>query len=215
VVCLISSSGLVSQNPQVQAKSAKSFPIIVFSSVKWSADPSYYSVAIDSTGTATYESSPNGLDRTGVPYTIEFEVSDRTRRIAFNLAQRLDYFAGSFGESTSFPDKNQVRTLAYRYGEVRNQFTYSASSDPNIEEITSVFEELSQTFEDGRRLVYAQQHNKRAISSQLESMQKKAERHAVRELQALVPILRGVASDSELDRQVRDQAARLLAMAQR
>ena len=203
---------LFSQNPQLQTKGADRFPTIIFSSVKWSADPSYYSIAIDATGTATYESMPNG-DRAGVPYTTEFQVSDRSRRIVFNLAQRLDYFGGSFGESTSSPDKNNVRTLAYRYGDVNNQFTFSTSSDPDIEEISSVFEELSQTFEAGRRLAYDQQHDKRAITAQLETMQKKADRHAVRDLQALVPILRGVASDTDLDTSVREQASHLLALA--
>jgi len=137
LICLMSTCRLGGQNPQLQLKGTDRFPTIIFSSVKWNADPSYYSIAIDSTGTATYQSLPSG-DKGGVPYTIEFQVSDRTRRIAFNLAQRLAYFAGNLGESTSFPDKNDVRTLAYRYGSVSNQFTYSASSDPDIEEITSV-----------------------------------------------------------------------------
>jgi len=153
------------------------------------------------------------MEESGTLFTIEFQVSDRTRRIAFNLAQRLDYFAGSFGESQSTPNQNNVHTLAYRYERVSNQFTYSASSDPDIEELTSVFEELSQTFEYGRKLNDLEVHDKKGIQPQLEAMRTKAERHALRDLPALLPILRGLASDASLDASVRKQAATLIAMA--
>ena len=212
-VLLTCSSWMFGQNPQLRLKSAGRFPTVIFSSVRWNADPSYYSIAIDSSGTATYQSSPKGMEEDGVLFTIEFHVSDRTRRIAFNLAQRLDYFAGGFGESRSTPDQNNVHTLAYRYEGVSNQFTYSASSDPDIEELTSVFEELSQTFEYGRKLNDLEVHNKKGIQPQLEAMRTRAERHALRDLPALVPILRGLASDASLDASVRKQAATLIAMA--
>jgi len=214
-VILMFSSALMGQNPQLRLKSAGRFPTVIFSSVRWNADPSYYSIAIDSSGTATYQSAPKGIVDSGVAYTIEFQVSDRTRRIAFNLAQRLDYFAGEFGESQSTPNQNKVHTLAYRYESVNNQFTYSSSSDPDIEELTSVFEELSQTFEFGRRLNDLALHNRRGIQSQLQSMQEKADRHALRDLPALLPILRELASDAGLDPAVRKQASTLIAMASR
>lgn len=212
-VLLACSSWIFSQNPQLRLKSSGRFPTVIFSSVRWSADPSYYSIAIDSSGTATYQSAPRGMEESGTLFTIEFQVSDRTRRIAFNLAQRLDYFAGSFGESQSTPNQNNVHTLAYRYERVSNQFTYSASSDPDIEELTSVFEELSQTFEYGRKLNDLEVHDKKGIQPQLEAMRTKAERHALRDLPALLPILRGLASDASLDASVRKQAATLIAMA--
>ena len=215
VAILTCSSLLFAQNPQLRLKNAGRFPTVIFSSVRWSADPSYYSIAIDSSGTATYQSTPKGMEESGAPYTIEFQVSDRTRRIAFNLAQRLDYFGGGFGESQSSPDKNNVRTLAYRFESVNNQFTYSASSDPDIEELTSVFEELSQTFELGRKLNDLQVHNKKGIEPQLEAMRSKAERHALRDLPALLPILRELASDTSLDTAARKKAATLIAMASR
>ena len=81
---------------------------------------------------------------------------------------------------------------------MNNQFTYSSSSDPDIEELTSVFEELSQTFEYGHKLNDLALHNRRGIPSQLQSMQEKADRHALRDLPALLPILRELASDAGL-----------------
>lgn len=216
VCCLMSVCGIVvyGQNPQLQLKTSGQFPTVIFSAVRWNADPSYYSIAIDATGTATYLSSPDGLDKTGTPYTTEFQVGDRTRRIVFNLSQKLDYFAGSYGEAQSSPETHSVYTLAYRYGSVNNQYTYSTSSDADVEELTSVLEELSQTFEFGRKLTEYELRNRRAIGPQLDAMKIKADRHALRDLPALVPILRNVAADASIDAAARKQASSLIKQAQ-
>lgn len=210
----VSVSALSAQNPQLQLKNSGQFPTLIFSAVKWNADPSYYSIAVDASGTATYLSSPEGLGKTGVRYTTEFHVTDRTRRITFNLAQRLNYFGGGYGELQSSPGQNNVYTVAYRYGSVNNQFTYSRLGDPDLEELTSVFEELSQTFEYGRKIADFQLHNRRAIAPELEAMAGKAERHALRDLPALLPILRNVASDTSIDLAARQQASVLIKLAQ-
>jgi hypothetical protein len=202
------------QNPQLQLKTSGQFPTVIFNAVRWNADPAYYSIAIDATGTATYLSAPEGLDQTGTPYTTEFQVSDRTRRIVLNLAQKLNYFAGSYGELQSSPETHNVYTLAYRYGSVNNQYTYSTSSDADIEELTSVFEELSQTFEFGRKLSDDELHNRRAVGPQLDAMKAKADRHALRDLPALVPILRNLAADTSVDAAARKQASSLIKLAQ-
>jgi hypothetical protein len=211
---LVISTCLLAQNPQLRLNNAGRFPTVIFSAVKWNADPSYYSIAIDSSGSATYLSAPRGTEKSGVPYSTEFQVSDRTRRIAFNLTQRLKYFGDSFGESQTSPGENNVYTLGYRYGGIRNQFTFSSSKDADIQELTSVFEELSQTFEYGRKLRELELHDRKNIESQLEAMKLKADRHALRDLPALVPILRGLASDGSLDLGIRSQACSLLKLAQ-
>jgi hypothetical protein len=215
LVLLLGYLGISSaQNPQLQLKTSGQFPTVIFNAVRWNADPSYYSIAIDATGTATYLSAPEGLDKTGTPYTTEFQVSDRTRRIVFNLSQKLDYFAGSYGELQSSPETHNVYTLAYRYGSVNNQYTYSTSSDADLEELTSVFEELSQTFEFGRKLSEFELRNRKAIGPQLDVMKTKADRRALRDLPALVPILRDVAADTSVDAAARKQASSLIKLAQ-
>jgi hypothetical protein len=214
-IALLACSPLVfSQNPQLQLKTAGQFPTVIFTAVRWNADPSYYSIAIDASGTATYVCAPAGLGATGVPFTTEFRVGDRTRRIVFHVAQELNYFADSYGEQQSSPGKNNVYTAAYKYGSVNNQFTYSTSSDDNLQELTSVFEELSQTFEYGRNLLDARLHNRKAIEPELDEMTTKADRHALRDIAAVAPILRGLASDTDLNAQIRKKASSLIKMAE-
>lgn len=204
----------ISQNPQLHTKNGKRFPTVVFTSVLWTADPSYYSVAIDSMGAATYLSAPNSIEKTGVPYTVEFQVSDRTRRITFTVAQRLDFFAGDPALPTPSPDRGSVRTLTYTDGYFNNQFTYGTPSNPDLDELTSVFEELSETFESGRRLAYFQEHDKNSIAAELQQLNARAERHRARELQALIPILRRLAADQHLATATRNEAGTLLQLAQ-
>lgn len=201
---------LLSQNPQLATKNGKRFPTVIFTSVFWTADPSYYSIAIDSTGAATYQSAPSSLDRTGVPYTTEFQVSDHTRRAIFNLAQGLDFFAEEVQHTTGSPQNTTVRTLIYHDLQFNNQFTYSTSSDPEVQELTSVCEEISATLESGRRLAYFHQYDKNALDSELQRIETGTERHRFRELQALAAILNSIASDRRLEKATRDRAEALL-----
>jgi hypothetical protein len=210
MVELVSCPLLLSQNPQLKTKNGQRFPTVIFTSVFWAADPSYYSIAIDSTGAATYQSAPRSLEGTGVPYTTEFQASDKTRRTTFNLAQRLNFLRDTIPVSTGSPDKSTVRTLAYHDLQFKNELTYSSSSDPNVQELTSVLEEISETLELGRRLLYFYDHDKAKLDSELKRIETGGERHRFRELQALAAILNSIVSDRQLDRAVRDRADELL-----
>ena len=143
------------QNPQLKPENARRFLVVVFTSVFWSANPSYYSIAIDSAGTATYQSAPDSVEHTGVPYTVEFHVSDRTRRATFNMARNLDFFRETISVSTGSPETSVVRTLAYHDPAFNAQITYTSSPDPNLQELTSILEETCETLEFGRRLNYS------------------------------------------------------------
>ena len=201
---------LFAQNPQLHTSSGSRFPTVIFTSVLWAADPSYYSIAIDSTGTATYQSAPDSIGKTGVPYTLEFQVSDRTRRVTFNVARQLDYFGDKAQQSVSSPQAGSVRTLAYHDSTIRHQITYSSSSDSEINELTSVFEEISVTLEFGRRLSYFHQHDNGRLNVELDRLRASTERRTARELQAIAPVLRVIASDDRLEGELRQKAEALL-----
>jgi len=200
----------VAQNPQLHTRSGSRFPTVVFTSVLWAADPSYYSIAIDATGTATYQSAPDSIGKTGVPYTLEFQVSDRTRRVTFNVARQLDYFGDKAQQSVTSPQAGSVRTLAYHDSTIRHQITYSSSSDSEIDELTSVFEEISATLEFGRRLANFQQHDHNRLDGELDRLQANASRRGVRELQVIAPVLRSIASEARLEIGLRQKAEAVL-----
>jgi hypothetical protein len=206
-------STAMGQNPQLQTRNGGRFPTVIFSSVLWNANPASYSIAVDGTGAATYQSTQESIDRTGVPYSIEFQTTDATRRIVFNIARELNLFNGDFPVSLGSPESAPVRTLTYHDITFNNHITYSDSTDSQIQELTSVFEEISATFEFARRLSYLHQHDKERLEPELTRMQASAERHMLRELQAVTPALKSIALDSSLSESVRKQAQAILVLA--
>lgn len=212
---VVTSGNAVGQNPQLQTRNGGRFPTVVFSSVLWNADPASYSIAVDATGAATYQSTQDSEDRTGVPYTIEFQTSDATRRITFNIARELNLFNGDFPVSLGSAETTAVRTLVYHDITFNNHITYSDSTDPQIQELTSVFEEISATFEFARRIGYLHQHDKERLEPELTRMQASAEHHMLRELQAVTPALNSIALDKSLTEEVRTQAGAILALARK
>ena len=206
------SVGLSAQSAQLRTRNGGRFPTVVFNSVLWTANPSSYSLAVDSTGAATYQSTQDSVDRTGVPYTVEFQASDATRRMTFNIVRQLNFLNGEFPTYSGTPEKIPVRTLAYHDITYDNRVTYSESSDSEIQELTSVFEEISATFEFARRLSYLHQHDKGRIEPELIRMQTAAERHMLRELQAATPALKVIALDKTMTEGVRKRAEAILAL---
>src|SRR5947207_3640317 len=209
IVVLAVCGELLAQNPQLNTRTGSRFPTVVFTSVLWSAEPAYYSIAVDATGTATYQSAPESVGRTGVPYTINFYVSDRTRRTIFNVARELDFFRGEIEVQPVSAATDEALTLMYHDLGFNTQLTYSSSPNSDIEELTSIFEEVSETLEYGRRLAYLQQHDRKKIASELRALQADADRHVLRELQIIAPVLRGLSADSGLDADSRRMAQSL------
>jgi hypothetical protein len=197
---------LLAQNPQLRTKNGPRFPTIVFTYVFWSTDPSYYSIAIDSAGAATYQSAPSSVQHTGVPYTVRFQAVERTRRVIFNLAAQLNYFADQIQQITGSPAYMVVHTLDFHYALRNNQLSYSSSSNADVQELNSIFEGISETLEFGRRLNYVHQHDPKALESELERLQASVETNRMRELQALAASLTSIASDANVEDAVRQRA---------
>jgi hypothetical protein len=210
ITLLALSIAVNAQNPQLRTRVGSRFPTVVFTSVLWSADPPFYSIAVDATGTATYQSAPDSVEKTGVPYTLEFQVSDRTRRITFNVARQLDYFSQPEQLPPGSPDNTSVKTLTYHDAGFHHQITYSKASDSEIQELTSIFEELSETLESGRRMAYFRRHSPARLNGELGRLQDRADHRSLRELQVIAPVLRSLVSDNALDSDLRAKASALL-----
>ena len=210
VIPLVLCSVLCGQNPQLQTVNGQHFPTVVFTWTLWTADPSYYSIAVDSSGSATYRSAPTALVHSGVPYMVEFQVGDRTRREIFNISQNLEYFGQEIKTSVDSPANSSVRTLSYRYSRLNNEITYSTTSNEEIEEITSIFEGVSETLESGRRLNYFHEHNPEELDTELTNIASKDDHHRLRDLQALSATLYGIVSDKRLALPTRHKAELLL-----
>ncbi len=211
---LFSLSGL-GQNLQLQTKNANLFPTVIFALARSGQNPPNYSIAVDSTGNATYQSFPSSEERTGVPYSVEFVASAATRSTIFRLTEHLHFFKGLFGMANHAPKNASIKTLTFREGKpdnlaADNQITYISSGNAMIRQLTSLFEGISSTLEFGRRLTSLHRQHNNGIDIELKHMERMTKQGQLRELQAVAPVLSEIESDMTLDKVARQRAMAIL-----
>ena len=198
------------QYSNIQTKNGSQFPTVVFSCSRVYANPPYYSIAVDSTGSATYESNPATVTQTGMPYTVEFFASDRTRTEIFRIAETLHFFEDSLNDFTD-AESDATRSLAFVNGNVRNQLDYYEAPAPGVLALTSLFEKIFNTLEFGHRLRIMEQSNPGGIAVELQRMTQMMQAHQLAELQAVTPVLQQIEADSQVSEASRQRASSILA----
>ena len=188
-------------------------PIVSFSLELPGSVPPYYSISVESTGTAAYRSSPVPGDMEGDPYITKFVVSQPARTRIFELAKKLHYFKGDYEYHKGRLANTGTKTLYYTDEKTNNSTTYNYSSNQEIQELTHVFQGISATLEFGRRLQYYYDHQKLGLDDELKRMDQMAQEGELGELQAVSPILQKIASDPQVMHIDQAHARHLLQMA--
>jgi hypothetical protein len=213
------------QTPDAQP--SLGFPMVTFEMNWRNVPPRWYSVSMDSTGRAGYQSEPGILpgEDASDPYIVKFTSTQATRAEIFRLARELDYFRQGNYEYKNVGGALQGPAQTLRWGDtVPNeagllpdrrdiQATYTSSTDPRVNELTSIFERISATMEEGRRLSDSLSSNPAAVPDELSRMQDRQNRHELLELQALQPQLQSIAEDPAMAETARQRARELLGMA--
>lgn len=167
-------------------------------------DPSHYVISVARDGHATYACNLQLK-------MLEFTVSDRIRDQIFNLAQRAHYFSGKLDSGHNDLAKSGNKTLAYKDGQHDSQATYIDSTSPPVEQLTRIFQELSQTLEFGRRLAFSFKYQKTALDEELKRMEYLQRLNSLGDVQAIAPILKEIAGDPSVMNVSRERALRLIA----
>jgi hypothetical protein len=198
-----------SQNPQLQTKNGNVFPTVGFTCSQGDANLPYYSIAVDSAGNATYQSTPQSAVKTGLPYSVEFLASSATRTKVFQLTEKLHFFRGTFKDIDSGGEVGTY-TLSFSEGNVHNQVTYHSSPNPLVQNLTTLFGRISTTLEFGRRLSVFEAANSVGMDAELQKMAQMIHAGQLAELQAVTPVLQQVASDENLSQVCRKRAQAIL-----
>jgi hypothetical protein len=163
-----------------------------------------YTISVDDTGNAHFQGHGNPIDSgDGDEYSQDFTMSDGNRQKIFDLAQKADYFHGNFETRQKNIAQTGRKTLEYhgRAGADRsgtNSAVYNYSPDPNIIELTRIFQAIAATIDFGRKLAFDYRFNKLGIDARLRSLQDMQASHYVEELQAIAPILQKIAADPNM-----------------
>ena len=203
-------------------KPAKDTPKLTPPTVSFTFDfprgrPAYFSITLDSTGQAVYESRDQGFPEepaeTEEPYHTRFVVSTATRERVFELARSLGHFRGDFDYRKRRIANMGKKTLVWWDGSERIATSYNWSENGNIDDLTSIFMGISNTQEFGRRLEFLRRYDRLGLDAELKSMEERASdpRFGLTELQTIQELLRSIAKDPAVMRIVRQRAERLLA----
>jgi hypothetical protein len=227
------SCALLAQTPKLNpnennraVRTVVAVPTISFDLVFPNSVPSHYAVSIQSTGKAAYRSNPevSSGSGSGDPYIVKFTASEATSRRIFELTKQADFFKKDFDYKKTRIANTGNKTLTYTEGPqpdfgaytngVRYQTTYVWSQNPAIQELTAIFNNISNTMEAGRRLEFDQKYDKLGLDAELKQMENLQKAGQLAEVQAIAPTLRAIAADSTVMHIARASAQKLLAVAQ-
>jgi hypothetical protein len=164
-----------------------------------------YSIAVDDAGNARFEGVGNpSANGDGDNFSQDFTMTDANRQKIFELAKKLDYFQGNFEAKQKNIAKTGQKTLGY-HGRaagggtsVEHSTTYNYSPNPDVQELTRIFQAIASTVGYGRKLAFQYRFDKLGMDAQLKALQDMQASHYVEELQAIEPILRKIADDPNM-----------------
>lgn len=207
-VGLAQTVGAVTEMPSIPADATP--PVVVFSQVWPDAMPPYYSVAVDSTGRTTYYSTPKSAD-SGDPYTMRFTLSPEAQQRVFDLARQLKYFQGNFDFKKGKIAFTGRKTLYFQNGKEEHQTSFNWSDNLAIQQLTKLFQDISETVEIGRVISEKYRFDKLGVDSEMKKLEQASKDDRVSELQAIQPILTRIANDTGMMNITRRRADALLA----
>ena len=192
------------QNPPV--------PTITFDLYWEAADPQNYRITADSTCAAHYVSrSPTKPDESQEPeYKIDFTMSPANCNRLFQIAKELNYFKGDFDYKQHRIANTGRKTLRYADSERHSETVYNWSQNSEIEQLTKIFQGVSNTIEHGRRLQFLRRFDKLGLDKELKAMEDLSQHEGLAEIQVIAPTLQNIADDSSVLNMARQRARNLL-----
>jgi hypothetical protein len=197
------------------AQTQASLPTVSYTQDFEGSNPSHYELTVSSDGHGTYTSNGQ-LSEKAEPadlVPVQFTISEKVRQQIFDLAKRAKYFDGKIDSGRTNIANTGTKVLAYKDDKRSTKATYNYSPVPAVADLTSVFQNLSTTFEFGRRLIFFHKYQKLALDDELKRMDEMRRDTMLGDLQAIAPILRDIANDQTVMNVSRSRALRLLATA--
>jgi hypothetical protein len=207
ILCLLIVSSLLAYSRTAPAPAAVTFTLDFPAS-----QPEHYSIRVQSDGSAYYQSSGRlSADSDQIDsFDLGFTVAAETRQRIFELAAKAGYFqkdVDSHHKGMAFTGK---KTLTYQGARRSGEASYNYSSNPAVQDLTSLMQSLSATLEFGHRLQYDHRYQKLALDEELKRMEEMARANELVEVAAIQPILDRIIADPSVINVTRARAQRLL-----
>jgi hypothetical protein len=198
IALIFVSTSIVFSQPDQPQPQLPNAPQVTFEITWRASDPQWFQVAVDSTGRASYQSQaqtePN--ETPGEPYMLKFTTTERLRNQIFALTKDLNYFKDDLsykGAQRIADTGDKVLTYTVEGKTTKTSFNYSPNQ--KADELAAIFQQLSNTFEMGRKLDYSLRFDKLGVDAQLKILESWQRSGSLRGLQVLVPMLERVLND--------------------
>jgi hypothetical protein len=189
-------------------------PTVSFDFLLEGSEPPHYSIAVAPDGKATYRVD-DGPSATGSgPYSQRFLVSESTRSRIFELSAALQCFQGQFDYRGGRVANMGAKTLKCAWADHESHTTYNYSTNPQLQELTALFQNMSNTIEHGRRIEHLHRYDKLGLEAELKWMEEQEKNKQLAELQAVAPQLERILNDSSVLNVTRRRAEHLLQVIQ-
>ncbi|HEV7522303.1 MAG TPA: hypothetical protein VGP89_14470 [Candidatus Angelobacter sp.] len=199
------------------AQQNPTLPTITFDRVWEAYKPQNINITVQATGPAKYLSrnpfTPPEQAGPDPDYLFEFTLSPRNQEKLFRDAREANYFSGDFSYKKHVVASTGKKTLTYADPNRYFETTYDYSENKAIQEITDIFQGISNTIEHGRKLVFLHRFDKLGLEEELKGMESAVAGHNLEELQIIAPTLESIAEDRAVLNIARQRAQRLLAKA--
>lgn len=175
-------------------------------------NPPHYAITLDSAGHAQYSSEPTvGADGGTAPdpYVVEWAATEATRTKVFDGVQRLGYLQGQF-ESRAKVAKTGDKTLTFKDASHNNSVHYNYSENPQIKELTQMFQAIATTAEITRKLTHDARFDKLGVDADLKALQDEQREGTAIEIVAAQAILQKIADDPNMMRISQQRAKAIL-----
>ncbi len=206
-------TSLAQERPHAELPGKPPITPVVHFIFDWRAqNPPRYDVAIDSIGSATYQSEPQADPNGGSapePYFIKWTASHDTCDKIFDAARKLNYFNGKF-ESNAKVALTGLKTLTYKDLTHDSSTSYNYSENPLIRELTHIFQSIATTTEMGRKLAHDIRYDKLGIDADLKVLQQQQRQGDAIEIAAIAPVLQQIAGNPAMFRMSQQRARELL-----
>ncbi len=216
LIALLATSAvsLLAQSPNLEPQTKNpALPIVTFDFVLPGATPPHYSIAVEPDGKATYRGDEAAREGSVPmpPSNQQFTVSEPTRKQIFDLAMALNCFQGDFEYHGSQRVANMgSKSLKCTYAGRESQTTFNYSTNPQLQQLTTIFQNMGNTLQYGQRLQYLHRYDKLGMEAELKSMEDAQKNKRLAELQAIQPQLQQIVDDSSIMNVSRHRAEHLL-----
>jgi len=187
-------------------------PTVGFSCDFPGSDPSHYGFSVSSDGHTSYISDGklNKDSNPDEPFRTDLTLSQAMVSHIFDLAKQAKYFEGNIDSKKKNVASTGTKTLFYKDAKTGNMANYDYTTVPAVQELTTLFQNLSATLEFGRRLDYDERYQKLALDEELKHMEDAAKLGSLAEVSMDAEVLQKIVDDPAVINEVRARAQRLL-----